>query len=879
MRRSILIAAALAVYPVAVRAQQQSTPSITAVPLSGPIHLDGVLDEPAWQRAQPAHLATQINPDEGKPPTEPTDIRIIYGDNALYIGARMYDDHPERITARLARRDERPASDRLTIRLDARHDQLTAFLFDVFPAGNKGDAAVGADGFEDYSWDAVWDMATRIDSAGWVAEIRIPLDQLRYNAATNVWGIQIRRFIQRKQEEDVFSYVPRSENEGPNRYGRLLGLDSLPQAHRLEVIPYITTKADYSTIDPANPFRDGSQYTASTGADLRMGLTSDLTLDATINPDFGQVEVDPAVVNLSDQETVFDEKRPFFVEGSDLFNFGQLHTFNSFGTPSTFFSRRIGRPPQGQINDPNAQFTDVPGQTTIAAAAKVTGKLSSGWSIAALEAVTPRETARWSDGGGAIRSTPVEPFTNYLVTRVQREFSDGNTTVGGLATAVNRDLSNPDLALRLRSSAYLGGVDFHHFWDRRNWALDASFASSRIAGSTDAITRAQRASARYMQRPDAEHLGYDTTRTSLSGYALQLAVTKISGGHWGGNVVYQEKSPGYETNDVGLTQFVGERGISTDTHYEQTRPGPIFHDWIVGLGSGNGWNYDGDKTTSYLVLIANSTFRNFWQLNGNVFYFFSAYDDGLTRGGPQARRPAYVQGQFELDSDQRGILSWGARAEFESDKAGTWSTTYGVSATLQPGSNLRLTFEPNWMRAHDLDQYVTAVSDPTATSTFGTRTVFATVERRELALDTRLDWIFTPRLSLQLYVQPLISAGDYRDYKEFATPRKYDFDVYGKDRGSISRSADGIYTVDPDGTGPAQTFSFADQNFNFRSLRANLVLRWEFRPGSTLFVVWQQARQGAAPIGSFAFRRDFDALLDEPADNRLAVKVTYWLGL
>ena len=491
-----LIVAALVLIPGSLVAQGRAVarraeaaaapaPTIQAHPLTGDINLDGVLDEAAWARATPATLATQIAPDEGKPPTERTDIRVLYGDHAIYIGARMYDDQPGKIVARLARRDQRPASDRLTIRLDSRHDQLTAFLFDVFPAGNKGDASVGADGQEDYSWDPVWELATRTDSLGWTAEIRIPLDQLRYSASGDVWGIQIRRFIQRKQEEDVFSYVPTSENEGPNRYGRLVGLEQLPAAHRLEVTPYVTAKADYAQTDAGNPFRGSSSYSQRFGGDLRVGLTSDLTLDATVNPDFGQVEVDPAVVNLSDQEIVFDEKRPFFVEGADLFQFGQLHTFNSFGTPVTFFSRRIGQPPHGDVTDPNAAFVDAPSQTTIAAAGKVTGKTRSGWSIAALDAVTPQQTARWSDGGGTILRTPVEPLTNYFAGRVQREMHEGNTTVGGLLTAVNRRLDDPGLVSLLRSNGYLGGMDFHQLWDRRNWAFDASLAGSRITGSPE----------------------------------------------------------------------------------------------------------------------------------------------------------------------------------------------------------------------------------------------------------------------------------------------------------------------------------------------------------------------------------------------------------
>lgn len=305
-----------------------------------------------------------------------------------------------------------------------------------------------------------------------------------------------------------------------------------------------------------------------------MGITSDLTLDATINPDFGQVEVDPAVVNLSAFEVTFPERRPFFVEGADLFRFGQIRTFNSFGTPQTFFSRRIGRQPQGFVSDPGATYADVPEQTTIAAAMKLTGKIG-GWSVALLDAVTPEESARYViDPTNPSLGTPVEPLTNYFVTRVRRETRGGNTAVGALMTAVHRATDDPLLAGMLRSSAYVGGVDLNHSWGNRMWALDASYAQSMLYGTAAVIDRAQRSSARYLHRPDATNLDYDPTSTSLTGHAAQLALTK-SNGNWAGNIALMDKSPGYETNDIGLTSATGRRGVATDIHFFQPKPGRV----------------------------------------------------------------------------------------------------------------------------------------------------------------------------------------------------------------------------------------------------------------------------------------------------------------
>ncbi len=884
MRRSIMAGLLLCAgsAPVAAgqaQGQHDATPSVQAAPLSGDLKVDGHLDDPAWSAATPATLATQLDPDEGKPPTERTEFRVLVSHDAVYIGARMFDRDAAHIASRLGRRDDQPSSDRLTIRIDARHDHLTAFLFDIYPAGSKGDAAVGSDGNQDYSWDPVWDLATSVDSLGWSAEMRIPLSQLRYSTGNDRWGIQLERFIQRRQEDDVFSYVPKSEQEGVNRYGHLTGMGGLPSARRLEISPYASARATYATAEPGDPFRSGHDYLGSAGADVKYGITSDLTLDATINPDFGQVEVDPAVVNLSAFETVFDEKRPFFVESADLFSFGQIRTFNSSGTPVTFFSRRIGRPPQGPVGGPGATFVQEPDQTTIAAAAKVTGKTRGGWSIALLDAVTPDEHGHFLDGNDVIQENTVEPLTNYFVGRVRRELRAGNTVVGGLITAVDRSLGDDGLADVLRSHAYLGGVDLNHSWGNRTWALDGSFAASIIRGSENSILRAQRASARYYQRPDATDLVLDPTRTSLGGHAAQIALTKLSGRHWGGNLAYQEKSPGYETNDIGLTQTVNRRSVSTDLHYQETKPGPIFRDWIVGVLSGNDWNWDGDHVGSYVGNVINFRFLNFWRLNTFSMHQWSVYDDQLTRGGALVKLPARNNINATLSPPNRGVVSARVSGEYNWNAAGGWFRSINPSVTVRPGPNFELTIGPSYSRSRNVSQFIQEVADPTATATFGRRSVFATINETDLALDTRLNWTFSPKLSLQLYVQPLIVSGDYTDYKELRAPRTFDFDVYGRDAGTITADGSGGFVVDPDGGGPAASFNVGDQNFNFRSLRANLVFRWEYRPGSTLFLVWQQQRSGVAGLGNFDFGRDFGAIFDNPATNVLAVKATYWLGL
>ncbi len=880
---AILLATAVAA-PVAAQSPGSGThaavPHLAAVPAAGGPALDGRLDDAVWLLAAPAMLTRQLDPDEGQPPSERTELRIVVGDGALYVAARMFDSEPARIVSRLGRRDEQPVSDRLTILLDARHDHLTAFRFDVYPAGSRGDAAVGSDEVEDFSWDPVWDVATRIDSLGWTAEIRIPLSQLRFARGADTWGIQVERFIPRKQELAVLSYVPKNEQGGPSRYAHLAGVAELPASRRVELVPFAAAQARYEPAAAGDPLRSGRDYIGSAGGDIKVGLGSDLTLDATINPDFGQVELDPAVVNLTAFETSFPEKRPFFVESADLFRFGQLRAPNRYGTPTTFFSRRIGRQPQGQITDPDARFARMPEQSTIAAAAKVTGKLSGGWSVAVLDAVTTREDGRFADAGGVVRQVPVEPLTNYFVGRARRELRGGNTVVGALLTSVQRRLDDPALAALLRSSAWLGGLDLNHSWGNRSWALDASLARTFLRGSPDAIARAQRSSARFFQRPDAERFSLDPSRTSLSGYAGQLALTKQGGGHWGGSIAYQEKSPGYETGDVGFTGEVGRRSIATELSYLESRPGPLFRSWRLAFQTGNSWNYDGNIVNSYVGLLTTLTFRNFWSLSSETYFNPATYDDQLTRGGPLARRPTHGFATASIASPQRGAISLAATGAIEMGRGGARDASVGMTVDVRAGPSLLVSIEPVYNRVHAIGQFVTSVDDPAAQATYGRRSVFATVDRRELALDTRVNWTFTPALSLQLYVQPFVSAGSFTGYKELRAPGTFSFDEYGVDRGTIARDGPGgTVTVDPDGPGAAPSFGFRDQDFNLRSLRANAVLRWEYRPGSTLFLVWQQARSGVAPIGDFAFRRDFGALFENPASNVLAVKATYWLGL
>lgn len=856
-----------------------AAPSVRAARALGDIAVDGRLDESSWAAAEPATRFTQTEPSEGAPATERTEVRVLIGEDALYIGARLYDRDPKRIKAVLGRRDEEVEADEFDVYLDTFHDHLSGVRFRVTPGGATLDGILGSSAQgseEDLSWDPIWQSGTQVDSLGWTAEIRIPLSQLRYSSTTDAtWGIQFYRKILRKGEEDWFAFVPKSEVGGVSRYGHLTGLGPLRAQRQLELAPYLLASGSYQPGTAGDPFRSGSEHRASAGLDLKYGLTSDLTLNATVNPDFGQVEVDPAVVNLSVFETFFPEKRPFFVEGADVFRFGGIRASNSFGVPDIFFSRRIGREPQRNLAGEGVNFLDAPTETSIRAAAKLSGRTRTGWSIGLLDAVTAGEDARYVDALGSRVTSPVEPLTNYLVGRVRKDLRGGNSTVGIIATAVNRDQTSPELKSLLRGSAYSVGADFTNSWADRVWSLDGSVGFNTVRGTPEAIARTQRSSARYYQRPDATSFRLDSTRTSLSGHAWQLALRKNSGKHWQGGLVYQETSPGMETNDLGFQSEASQRGISTALEYNERQPGRVFRRWGVFPFTNHQWNFDGNLVYGSFGLIVSGQLHNFWdfQLRGDLTP--PAYDDRLTRGGPLARQPRFWDVRVTLNSDTRKTTRLNANLTQSWTAADEHKTEGDLTLSVRPSPALRVSLGPALTLLRTQSQYVAAVPDPVA-ATFGTRHVFATLDQRELSMITRVDWTFTPRLSVQLFVQPLVSAGDFTELKEFVRPRTYDFAVYGRDKGTATATA-GATRIDP-GDGGA-TFTIPEQNFTIRSLRANAVLRWEWRPGSTLFLVWQQERENDEAFGNLRLGRDVDALFaGGESRNVIAVKASYWLS-
>jgi len=864
--------------------------NVIAAPLLGEIELDGRLGEPAWSAARPATDLYQWEPEEGELATQRTEVRFLFDADAIYVGARMYDElGAAGVESRLVRRDQSRDSDELQIVFDTFHDHVGRTVFSVNPSGVKGDA-YGPGGHVDESWDPVWDVATHVDSLGWTAEMRIPLSQLRFpRDSVQTWGLQVIRVVNRLNEASAWSWWRINESGGPTKFGHLDSLRISRSPARAEFLPYAVGRSVNSGAPPSDdPFYDAHELDYRMGIDLKYLLTSNLTLSATINPDFGQVEVDPAVVNLSAFETFFPERRPFFVEGEGFLSYGSLWCYFCSNTSNidVYYSRRVGRAPQGSDNAHDAgEYARIPENTTILGAAKVTGRTGSGWSIGVLDAVTARERATVIDSAGQEFGVEVEPLTNYFVGRVRRDLKGGNLVLGAVLTSMVRDLRDPTFAEQLNRHSESAGLDLEYWWNERTYRLASEFAVSQISGTPDAILRAQRSSARYFQRPDRRHGGnglftdaYDSTLTSMRGFAGYTRLSKESG-EWLWEAQLSVRHPGFETNDLAFLQRVDWIWMSANLLRQFTTPTSWYRRLAIMAGGQQQYNFDGDLTDRQVQGYFSINLLNYWGASTFYIYRPSLFEDRLTRGGPVVKRPAIHFWHLGAWTDSRKQLALETSPEVGCNTDGACDYNLNLYVTWRPASNISLSLGPSFSHNEYTTQYVTAVDDPTATAFYGTRYVFSDLEQNFLSMNTRLNVTFTPNLTLEVFLQPLISSNAFTAFKEYDRPRELDRSVYGRDIGTIT-TGDGTYTVDPDGPGgPAEPFTFDNPDFNFRSLRGNAILRWEFRPGSTLYLVWTQSRADDAPVGDFDFSRDVRALFGASADNIFLLKINYWIGL
>jgi hypothetical protein len=825
---------------------------VRAIRLPRPMTIDGFLTEPLWQTAERVTGFLQRDPKEGEAASESTVVYIAYDDAALYIAARLYDSHADSIVARLARRDQETSSDRFTVYIDPYHDKRSGFYFGITAAGTLHDGTLFNDEWDDNSWDGVWEGKVSRDPLGWIAELRIPYSQLRFVKQTQyVWGINFRRDIARRNEFDFIVYTPKNGSGFVSRFPDLVGIERIEPPRRLEVMPYVTTRAAFTPHASGDPFNDGSQLTPGMGVDARFGLGSNLTLNATVNPDFGQVEVDPAVVNLSDVETFFSEKRPFFVEGSSIFDFGFGGQRNFWGFnwpgPNFFYSRRIGR--SLGVGAPQGGYADGPDGAHILGALKLTGKVAGSWNVGGLTAVTARERATLVDSLGTRWNQEIEPLAGYGVYRAQKEFDKGRQGLGFLSTVALRGFDDAGLRGARNSSSLLLGADGWTFLDSsKTWVTTGWVGASRIAGTPARMTAVQQSSTHYFQQPDAGNVGVDTAATSLDGMAGRFTLAKQRGNTFV-NSAFGFISPGFDINDLGFLSRTGIVNMHVGGGRTWTKPGKVFRYAELGGALFRSYDWDGNINWSGVYNFAYGQFKNYYWINWNAAYNPWTVNNRRTRGGPLTLTPPGYQFGFDAGTDSRKTftLSAGAGTYYRSAQDVEWWSYANVQ--YRPAANVSVSVGPNFSKFRNPLQYVDAIPDTAATATYGTQYVFARLRQTELSAGIRLNWTYSPTLSLQLYAQPLISAGKYDDFKQLAQPRSND------------------YTAAAAPSNP---------DFNFRSLRGNAVLRWEYLPGSTLFFVWTQSRSDFEDVGDFQFGSSMRRMFRAPAENIFMVKATYW---
>ena len=800
-------------YPTASNSASTTRAALAAKP---PV-IDGRDDDEVWRLATPITGFRQFRPVEDGEPSFRTETKVAYDARNFYVFVRAFDPHPDSILKLLARRDVRTASDQLKIMIDSYHDRRTGYEFAVNPAGVKRDFAVYDDGNEDDAWDGVWEVGTQIDSLGWTAEFRIPLSQMRYAPGpTNTFGFGVWRDIDRYTERVSWPLYRVTRPGLMSQLGEVTGLDGLDAPRRIEVTPYFVTKNV-----PENGFDRSQKLDA--GADIKYGLTSNITIDATVNPDFGQVEADPSVLNLGPFETFYQERRPFFIEGTGIFQFGINCSVVNCSGEGLFYSRRVG------------------GASRILGAAKITGRLPSGLTLGIVDAVTNDVT---------IDTTTLEPTTNYGGLRLTQDFRKGESGIGVMLTAVNRGVDRFTDTL-MRKSAYVGAFNFRHRFKGGRYQVTGSIDASRVAGTPAAIARTQRSSVHLYQRPD-DALALDTTRTTLTGDAEEILFGK-TGGFVRFETSYLRRSAGFEANDFGFLRRADQQSWNNWAAMNWTKPFLIFQQGFWNFNWWQFWTTEGLPTERAANTNAHFQLNNrYWlHLGGTVGQFGTTFDDRVARGGPAVRQDPYIAPWFGFEGDQRRpVIPYLFFNLFRG--SGGRSTSFNVSPSfdLRVSTQFRASFGLSF--SHDINDWQFVGTDTTGGTT---HYLFAHLDQKTASMSFRLDYTASPTLTVQAYASPFVSKGPYSNVRELANPRADRYD----DR--------------------FQPFAATPGFENFKAFNSNLVLRWEYRPGSTLFVVWSQGRVDASDVDvTRPMPRDFRRLFDQHPENTFLVKMSYWLS-
>lgn len=836
-----------------------------------PPKIDGIIDDKAWNLVEWSGDYVEWSPEENTIPLEKTQKKILYGEKNLYVAFRCFDKDPEGIVKRLSRRDGFDG-DWVEINIDSFHDLRTAFSFTTSVSGVKGDEFISNDGATwDNTWNPIWFTKTNIDDQGWTAEIRIPLSQLRFGKNDNqVWGIQSTRRYFRDEERSVWQRSPINAPGWVSSFGELHGLSELKPQKQLEIQPYVVSSLTKYEAEGNNPFRDGSDFKLNAGLDGKIGITNDLTVDFTINPDFGQVEADPSAIALDGFQIFFPEQRPFFIENKNIYDYS-LSLSKAFlptgGIDNLFYSRRIGRSPQGFASTTANEFSTQPSVSTILGAAKFSGKTKDGWSIGVLESVTGEEFADVSDGTNE-REVVVEPLTNYFVSRVQKDFNNNNTFIGGIFTGVNRKLSeNVDF---LHQSAYTGGLDVTHQWKNRAYYVKGNLVFSSVNGNENAITNTQQSITRLFQREDADHVVVDTTRTNLTGSGGTVMLGKASG-NWRFETGGTWRSPELELNDVGFQLTADDIKHYVWGQYRTTKPMEKVRSYAINYTHVATHDFEGNFNDLSFRVNGWVNLNNNWWINGGTILAPHRYSNSALRGGPRLRRQPWFDYQVGLISDSRKKLRFNMNyRDLRDINASNSYREINTSITYQPTNAVQISLSPFYSKNNRQLQYV-------STSAFGNsaRYINGTIAQQTLQFPLRIDYTITPNLSLQYWGQPFISKGVYKDFKYITNAQGKNFDDRFSTYNDLQINIDeSVFNIDENMDGTVD-YSFFNPDFSFVQWRSNMVLRWEYIPGSELYLVWSQDISQFGDVADGLFTGLNENILNKKPENIFLIKATY----
>jgi hypothetical protein len=832
--------------------------------------IDGLGTDLAWEQVDwGGGDFRQLNPDKGKPASVQTKFKILYDAKNLYVLVRCLDPEPDKIVRRMSRRDSFEG-DMVEINIDSYNDKRTAFSFTASVSGVKGDEYVSNNGDDwDEGWDPIWYLATSIDSEGWIAEFRIPLSQLRFaDMEELIWGIEFTRIFFRKQERSLWQYIPPDAGGWVHLFGNLRGIKGIKPQKQLEIQPYVVAQTESFEKEEGNPYRTGHHSSTNFGLDAKIGITSDITLDLTVNPDFGQVEADPSQVNLSAFELFFQERRPFFLEGNNILNF----PVSQFNNNNLFYSRRIGRQPQTGADpdhhgaDNVNEYVKPNSRSTILGAFKLTGKNKKGFSWGVLESLTQLEHAE-IDSLGERRKVQIEPLTNYFVARAQQDINKGNTIIGAIFTSTNRQIKDDRLNW-LHTDAYTGGLDFVHNWKKRTYYLSAKGLFSHVKGSAEAISNTQLSSERFFQRPDNYHTEYDPNRTSLTGTSGQLVVGKKSGNIISDlGVVWQ--SPELELNDVGFMSQTDDITQWFWMQFRQLQPKGITRWRRFNINQNQQYDFGGRIIRSSYNINGHAQWKNYFNNGGGITYQVHNSSNADLRGGPSIKYPGSLYFWTYMSSDFRKKLFAEVNVEFQrGDDNWARYNFIGLDLRYQPINALNITISSSLFQSVNEMQYVA-----TADENGNPKYVVGKIEQTVARIAIRATYMITPNISVQYWGQPFGTSGRYSGYKLITNSRANTYE--GRFNALTNMTlTDGSYYVDEDGNG-MPNYSFGQPDFNFGQFRSNMVIRWEYIPGSTVFLVWTRERNGAFYDDTHAEHSSYSFDFDEKGHNIFLLKFTY----